>query len=53
MQDTTIPTPDASTVRRRRLALLALAERYAVDPALAAVAQDYRELVHRRQAVQP
>lgn len=51
MQDTTIPTPDARTVRRRRLALLALADRYATDPSLAAGAEQVRALLHKRQAV--
>lgn len=55
MDNTTTKQPDTRAIRRRRrhLAVLVLADRYAADPALAAVAQDYRELVHRRQAVQP
>lgn len=51
MQDSTIPTPDKHTIHRRRLAMLALADRYAADPTLAGGAKQVRELVRLRQAV--
>lgn len=51
MQDTTTKRPDARSIHRRRLAMLALADRYAADPTLAGGAEQVRELVRLRQAV--
>ncbi len=51
MQDTTTKRPDARTIHRRWLAMLALADRYAADAALAGGAEHVRELVRQRQGV--
>ena len=52
MQDTTTPRPDARTIHRRRMALLARADHYtATDPSLVVTADAIRVLVRQRLAV--
>jgi hypothetical protein len=52
MQDTTTPRPDARTIHRRRMALLARADHYtATDPSLVETADAIRVLVRQRLAV--